>query len=68
MTTISNKFRHDQISKSRRKWVEPWYPTYAIQGIVVAGLFPIILIGFGELDILILGKLKKIISALVLDL
>ncbi len=30
-------------ANSWRKWVEPWYLTYALQGTVIAGLLPILL-------------------------
>ena len=30
-------------SNSWRRWVEPWYLTYALQGAVIAGLLPILL-------------------------
>ena len=30
-------------SKSWRNWVEPWYGTYALQGVVFAGLLPMLL-------------------------
>ena len=43
MTAISDKLRQSRTLKSWRKWVEPWYLTYAVQGIVVAGLIPILL-------------------------
>ena len=43
MTATPNELRQSANSKSWRKWVEPWYLTYAVQGIVVAGLIPILL-------------------------
>lgn len=30
-------------SNSWRRWVEPWYLTYTVQGVVIAGLIPILL-------------------------
>ncbi len=43
MALISNNGAGAQHPKSWRKWVEPWYLTYALQGAVVAGLLPILL-------------------------
>ena len=42
-TSTSNKVELTQKPRSWRRWVEPWYLAYALQGATVAGLAPILL-------------------------
>jgi DHA1 family tetracycline resistance protein-like MFS transporter len=43
MRSTLNKKPIAQASHSWRRWVEPWYLSYALQGAVIAGLLPILL-------------------------
>jgi DHA1 family tetracycline resistance protein-like MFS transporter len=43
MKSKTSEIPQNQTSNSWRRWVEPWYLTYALQGAVVAGLLPILL-------------------------
>ena len=43
MTTVTNGSQAARRSNSWRRWVEPWYLTYALQGAVIAGLLPILI-------------------------
>ena len=43
MAQILSKTPVTQTSNSWRRWVEPWYLAYAMQGALVAGLLPILL-------------------------
>ncbi len=42
MRSTLNEAPISQASHSWRRWVEPWYLTYAVQGAIVAGMLPIL--------------------------